>query len=138
MSEAAKPTPAAPPEKPSFVLGGSKTFSLPMYGLMVGVFGLFLVAALALWAPEGRFVVASSALTQIVSLMLGLAGAGGITLGARDAMTKGLTSSNSAAALTAIKAQSNGSVARPSKPAPKPAPELAPTPHEIPPGMRPD
>ena len=98
-------SPSAEPPKPSFVLGGSKTFSLPMYGLMVGVFSLFLVAALALWAPEGRFTTSANALTQIVSLMLGLAGAGGITIGVRDAMTKGLTSSNSTNALAAIQTQ---------------------------------
>jgi hypothetical protein len=126
MTEPAKKT---EPAKPSFVLGGSKTFSLPMYGLMVGVFGLFLVSLLALFAPEGRFQPALTALGPIVLALIGLAGAGGVTLGARDAFTKGVTSSNSTNALAAIAHQNS---------APGPEPDPAVGSEDIPPGMMPD
>ena len=96
--------PPTPPKKPSFVLGNSKTFSLPMYGLMAGGFACLIIAALAFWAPSDRFAPGVDALVTIVTLMLGLAGAGGITLGARDMVTKGVTSSNSEAAVRAIEA----------------------------------
>jgi hypothetical protein len=132
MTDPAKTEPA----KPSFVLGGSKTFSLPMYGLMVGVFALFLLALLALFAPEGRFQPALTAIGPIVLAMLGLAGAGSVTLGARDAMTKGVTSSNSTNALAAIAAQSSALAA--SVEAAPPSPEEDVAPEDIPPGMMPD
>ena len=117
-----------PAKKSALVLGNSKSFTLPMYGLMAGAFGLLLVAALALWAPDDRFQSAVTALTQIVSLMIGLAGAGGVGLAARDAMTKGITSSKSDVALAAITAQNGNG---------KPPVEAAPNVAEPPPGMEP-
>jgi hypothetical protein len=110
MTKESPTIPEKPAEKPRVkphwpIIGNSKTFSLPMYGLIAGMFACVMVVSLALFAPTDRFQPAVDSLTQIATIMLGLAGAGGITLGVRDMATKGVTSSNSEAAVEAVKSK---------------------------------